>query len=70
MDPRLRRLGDGLMTCIALAWFGYQALYGEGVLRIFSALMSVVVVVTTAGAILDYIRPRPKRRRSSERDGN
>ncbi|MEU6576774.1 hypothetical protein [Streptomyces sp. NPDC046805] len=70
MDPRLRRLGGGLMTCIALAWFSYQALYGEWMLRIVSALMLMMIVVTTAGAILDHIRPRPKRRRSREGDGN
>ncbi|MES4889796.1 hypothetical protein [Streptomyces sp. NPDC096012] len=68
MEPRFRRFGDRLMTCIALAWFGYQALYGEGMLRIVSALLFVIGVVTTAGAILDRIRPRPKRRRSREQD--
>ncbi|MEW2290700.1 hypothetical protein [Streptomyces sp. NPDC047841] len=68
MEPRWKRFGTGLMNCIALAWFGYQALYGEGMLRIVSALMLVIGVVTTVGAILDHIRPRPKRRRSRERD--
>ncbi|GGJ15375.1 hypothetical protein [Streptomyces brasiliensis] len=70
MDPRLRTLGNGLITCIALAWLGYQVLYGEGMLRIFAAFTLVIGVVRTAGDILDYIRPRPKRRRSRERDGN
>ncbi|TWV53553.1 hypothetical protein FRZ03_09690 [Streptomyces misionensis] len=68
MEPRWKRFGTGLMSCIALAWLGYQALYGEGMLRIASAIMLVIGVVTTAGAILDHIRPRPKRRRSRERD--
>ena len=64
MDPRLRRLGSGLMTCVALAWFGYQALYGDGPLRIFSVLFLAVGLVTTAGAVLDHVRPRPERRRA------
>ncbi|MFB7572974.1 hypothetical protein [Streptomyces sp. NPDC056165] len=68
MDPRLRRFGNGLMTCIAVVWFGHQTLYGEGVLRIFSALMLVMSVIAIAGAVLNDIRPRPKRRRSRERD--
>ncbi|MCQ9185655.1 hypothetical protein KMT30_42840 [Streptomyces sp. IBSBF 2953] len=68
MEPRFRRFGDRLMTCVALAWFGYQALYGRGMLRIVSVVMLVIGVVTTAGALLDRIRPRPKRRRSRERD--
>ncbi|PJM93689.1 hypothetical protein [Streptomyces sp. CB01373] len=68
MDPRLRKIGDRLMTCVALAWFGHQALYGQGMLRLLSALMLVVGVVIAAGAVHDHIRPRPKRRRSRERD--
>ncbi|MEV7131227.1 hypothetical protein [Streptomyces sp. NPDC093260] len=68
MEPRSKRFGTGLTNCMALAWFGYQALYGEGMLRIVSALVSVIGVVTTVGAIPDHIRPRPKRRRSRERD--
>ncbi|SFE81846.1 hypothetical protein SAMN02787118_102734 [Streptomyces mirabilis] len=67
MDPRFRRLGNGLMTCIAVTWFGYQALYGDGMLRIASIFFLVVGAVTTAGAVLDYVRPRPKRRRSLEK---
>jgi len=63
-------LGDGLMKCIGLAWGGYQVLYGEGMLRIASVLLLVMGVVTTAGWVLNDIRPRPKRRRSLERDGN
>ncbi|AJE41304.1 hypothetical protein CP978_15900 [Streptomyces nodosus] len=68
MDPRLRRLGNGLMTCLAMAWFGHQALYGEGLLRIGSALMLVMTVIAVADAVLNDIRRRPKRRRSRERD--
>ncbi|WUD72143.1 hypothetical protein OG937_10810 [Streptomyces sp. NBC_00510] len=68
MDPRLRKLGDGLITCIALTWFGHQAIWGEGVLRMLSALMFVAGAVATAHNIIDYIRPRPKRRRSREQD--
>lgn len=64
MAPRLKRLGNGLMTCIAVAWFGYQALYGDGPLRIASILFLLVGVVTAAGAVLDHLRPRSKRRRS------
>ncbi|MFB7112869.1 hypothetical protein [Streptomyces sp. NPDC056291] len=68
MDPRLRRFGNGLMTCLAVAWFGHQTLYGEGLLRIVSALMLVMSVIAAAGLALNDIRPRPKRRRSRERD--
>ncbi|MFH9981540.1 hypothetical protein ACH4ND_20260 [Streptomyces sp. NPDC017179] len=68
MDPRLRRFGDRLMTCAALAWFGYQALCGQGIQRIVSVLMLVIGVVIAAEAVHDHIRPRPKRRRSRERD--
>ncbi|GED89305.1 hypothetical protein TNCT6_63900 [Streptomyces sp. 6-11-2] len=68
MDPRFKRLGNGLMTCIAMAWFGYQALYGDGLLRIGSTVMLVICVIGTASAVLNDIRPRPKRRRSRERE--
>ncbi|WP_159106668.1 hypothetical protein [Streptomyces rishiriensis] len=68
MEPRLRRFGERLMTCIALAWFGYQARYGQGMLQMVSAGMLVIGVVTIACTILDHIRPRPKRRRSREQD--
>ncbi|MGW4821087.1 hypothetical protein ACWEP4_19375 [Streptomyces sp. NPDC004227] len=67
MDPRLRRCGNGLMPCLAVALFGHQTLYGEGMLRIVSALMLVMSVIAAAGWALIDIRPRPKRRRS--RDG-
>lgn len=67
MTPRLRRLGSGLMTCIAVAWFGNQALYGEGGLRIASIILLLAGAVTTAGAILDHVLPRPKRRRALDK---
>lgn len=67
MAPRLKRLGNGLMTCIAVVWFGYQALYGTGMLWVVSILFLIIGVVTAAGAVLDYVRPRPKRRRAGER---
>jgi hypothetical protein len=57
------------MTCIGLTWFGYQAIYGDGVaLRLFSIFMLVIGAVTATGAVLDHVRPRPKRRRARERD--
>jgi hypothetical protein len=55
------------MTCIAVAWFGNQALYGEGGLRIASIVLLLVGAVTTAGAILDHVLPRPKRRRALDK---
>lgn len=67
MTPRLKRIGNALMTCIAVAWFGYQALYGEGGLRITSIALLIVGAVTAVGAILDHVLPRPKRRRSLEK---
>lgn len=67
MTPRFKRLGNGLMTCIAMAWFGYQALYGEGALRIASIVLLIVGVVTTAGAVLDHVLPRPKRSRALDK---
>lgn len=67
MAPGLVGLGKGLLTCIAVTWFGYQALYGEGALRIASIVFLVAEVLSTAGAVLDYVRPRPKRRRSLEK---
>jgi hypothetical protein len=67
MAPRFAGLGKGLVTCISVPWFGYQALYGQGVLRIGSIFFLVMEVVATAGAVLDYFRPRPKRRRSLEK---
>jgi hypothetical protein len=70
MYPRLKKLGSGLVTCIALIWFGNQALYGEGALRVFSILMLIALVATTALAILDRVRPRPKRRRARECDAD
>ncbi|MEU3527604.1 hypothetical protein AB0E62_27660 [Streptomyces sp. NPDC038707] len=69
MNPRLRTLGSGLVTCAALAWFGRQTVRGSGAPRIWSAVMLTVAVVTGAGAVLDRVRPRPARRRARERDG-
>ncbi|MEU1192748.1 hypothetical protein [Streptomyces sp. NPDC005859] len=67
MTPRFRRLVNGLMTCIAVAWFGYQALYGEGGLRIASIALLIMGAATTVGAILDHVLPSPKRRRALDR---
>lgn len=67
MAPGLVGLGKGLLTGIAVPWFGYQALYGEGALRIASIVFLVAEVLSAAGAVLDYVRPRPKRRRSLEK---
>lgn len=67
MNPRLKRLGNGLMSCVGTAWFGYQALYGEGALRYASILLLIVGAATATGAVLDHFRPRPKRRRAHER---
>ncbi|MFD8911784.1 hypothetical protein [Streptomyces sp. NPDC059575] len=68
MDPRLRKLGEGLMNCVALAWFGYQTLYGQGLMRIASAVMLVICVIGTAGWVVNDVRRRPKRRRARERE--
>lgn len=65
--PSIRGLGFGLMTCIATAWFGYQALYGEGARRIVAIPFLVMGVATAVGGILEYVRPRPRRRRSLEK---
>ncbi|MET8077298.1 hypothetical protein [Streptomyces sp. NPDC005303] len=67
MTPRLKRLGNGLMTCIAVVWCGHQALYGEGGLRIVSIALLIVGTVTAIGAILDHVLPRPRRRRSPDK---
>lgn len=67
MKQRWRRVGGGLMTSIAVAGFGYQALNGEGMLRIASVFFLVMQVLAIAGAVLDFFRPRPKRRRSLEK---
>jgi hypothetical protein len=63
MAPRLKRFGNGLMTCMAVVWFGHQAVYGEGGLRIASIVLLIVGAVTAVGAVLDHVLPRPKRRR-------
>ncbi|MFF5536674.1 hypothetical protein ACFY71_30135 [Streptomyces cinerochromogenes] len=68
MNPRLRKLGSALLTCVGVAWCGYQAVYGDGALRIFSVFVLVIAAVTGAGAVLDHVRPRPQRRRARERD--
>ncbi|NNN31803.1 hypothetical protein HLK59_15805 [Streptomyces sp. S3(2020)] len=67
MTPPLRRIGSGLMSCIAVAWFGYQALYGEGGLRVLSIALLIVGAATAVGAILDRALPSPKRRRALEK---
>ncbi|MFJ9005069.1 hypothetical protein [Streptomyces canus] len=67
MAPRLKQLGNGLMTCIAVAWFGHQAVYGEGGLRITSIALLIVGAVIAVGAILDHVLPRPKRRRAPDK---
>ncbi|MFF4276691.1 hypothetical protein [Streptomyces sp. NPDC001536] len=66
MAPRLKRIANALMTCIAATWIGYQALHGEGGLRITSIALLIVGAVTAVGVILDHVPPRPKRRRSRE----
>jgi hypothetical protein len=66
--PLLRRVGNGLLGCVAVVWFGYQALHGSGALRIASVVFLVIAAVTAAGALLDRVRPRPRRRRARERD--
>ncbi|MFJ8348463.1 hypothetical protein ACIQ9J_19220 [Streptomyces sp. NPDC094153] len=70
MGPRLRKIGDRLVTGVALVWFGHQALYGQGIQRIVSILMLVIGAVTTAGALFERVNSRPKRRRSRERDAD
>lgn len=67
MTPRLRRLGRGLMNCVAVAWFGYQAVYGEGPMRIASIILLIAGVVLTAATVLDHALPRPKRRRALDK---
>ncbi|MEU0210507.1 hypothetical protein ABZ235_31330 [Streptomyces canus] len=67
MTRRLKQLGNGLMTCIAVAWFGHRALYSEGGLRIASIALLIVGAVTAVGAILDHVLPRPKRRRAPDK---
>ncbi|KKD06439.1 hypothetical protein [Streptomyces sp. WM6386] len=67
MAPRLKQFGNALITCVAVAWLGYQALYGDGGLRISSIALLIVGAVTAVGAILDHVLPRPKRRRSLEK---
>ncbi|WRZ94911.1 hypothetical protein OHB54_41250 [Streptomyces sp. NBC_01007] len=66
MAPRFVGLGKGLVIFILLTSLGRQALYGEGPRQILSVLFSVMGVMATAGAVLDHVRPRPKRRRSAE----
>ena len=62
MTPRLKRLGSGVRTCVAVAWFGHEALYGEGGLRIAAIALLLLGVLTAVGAIIDHVLPRPKRR--------
>jgi hypothetical protein len=64
----IERLGNVLMYCMAVAWMGHQALYGEGMLRGVSIFFLIIGIVLAAGAVLDHVRPHPKRRRARERD--
>lgn len=66
MASWFKRLGNGLMTCVAVAWFGYQALYGEGMMRVSSVVLLLVGAATAVGAVIDHAFPRPKRRRTLE----
>ncbi|MGW1022653.1 hypothetical protein ACWD4J_02870 [Streptomyces sp. NPDC002577] len=67
MDQRLRRLLRGLLNCVGVVWFGYQAIAGDGPLQIFSVLVLVFVAALAVLAVLDRVLPRPKRRRARER---
>lgn len=64
MASRLKRFGNGLMTCVGLVWFGYQALFGEGGLRFVSIALLLMGALVGVGAILDRVAPPPKRRRA------
>ncbi|MBM9509130.1 hypothetical protein [Actinacidiphila acididurans] len=66
MTQRLRTLGSGVLTCLALVRFGYQAL-NDGMLRVLSVVLLCVGTLTTAASVRDRFRPRPQRRRSRER---
>ena len=66
--PLLRRVGRGLLGCVATAWFGYQAFYGSGALRIASVVFLFIGAVTASGVVLDRVHPRTRRRRARERD--
>jgi hypothetical protein len=65
---RLRKLGTTFLNCLALVWFADNAITDSGGLQLFSILMLIFAAMMAGMAVLDRIRPRPKRRRSRERD--